>query len=112
MSDGALKEVTSSYTNSEKQWLAFAFVEIDNLLMDSLEHAGLASFVGDNEEGSELLVKAAMLIVERYRHTIWNRLGFKPEARHSRQKDFQMLGLAVNKPMLRKSLSANFARLV
>ena len=45
------------FVNGEKQWLVFLFVEIGDLFLDHLEHAGLAAFVRDTEDGAELFVK-------------------------------------------------------
>ena len=45
------------FVNGEKQGLSFLFVEISDLLMDGLEHAGFAAFIRNAEDGTELFVK-------------------------------------------------------
>ena len=47
------------FINGKEQGLAFFFVKIGDLLLDGLEHTGLTTFVGDPEDGTELLVKVS-----------------------------------------------------
>lgn len=47
------------FINCKEQGLAFFFVKIGDLLLDGLEHTGLTAFVGDPEDGTELLVKVS-----------------------------------------------------
>lgn len=45
------------FINGKEERLAFLFVKIGDLLLNRLEHTGLATFVGDTENGAELFVK-------------------------------------------------------
>ena len=45
------------FINGKKQGLSFLFVEIGDLLLNGLEHAGFAAFIRNAEDGTELFVK-------------------------------------------------------
>ena len=44
------------FINGKKQGLSFLFVEIGDLLLNGLEHAGFAAFIRNAEDGTELFV--------------------------------------------------------
>ena len=45
------------FINGEEERLSFFSVEICDLFLNCLKHTGLATFVGDTENGAELFVK-------------------------------------------------------